>query len=883
MENLFGEDIQDRFRRDGFIILPRALLANSNTGGGNKTTVVDDFILQLFQEFAMPTIHTEAGAKQKIKLDDKKTYPTHGERKIFEVCAPGIGSHWQFLENNKTFNKTVDALFGQNKWTFSLNQDFAGACKVRHWYSPIVFPERGQRSIDGCCDDDENNIEETWFRKREKIFATKRHKLKFISLLNSNKSSCQKILDAAAVKETSSASSKFPSRDLVLICLHAFHRCLSHSSNKILRHKKPKRFVKISSEKNKNNNIEQRKEGKKCRDDDDNNINFNFTLSFRADEIYGRNAIFIYLRAAASSISFYPVNRRRVLGKGYHVDLGPGFDARLQRNMHGHPMQGLILLVLLSDSHEGAGGTFFVRRSHQTLLRKKLFAAVKTTNEDLNNYAQQAVQDLITTGDLYLSYEKPLFKTNIIEQIVSGKGSIVILHPWVIHGGTSNHNRDNLRIMMNGMIRYSEDAYVNHGMRILDNENVCKVGKSDSTNSTTETIRYLDENINKLYSDKTYSRNLHQQSASLIMPVHNGELWLDESLSSIFIQNYKGPIEVSFYDDSSTDSSFEKMLKWLMNLRYVGIDVRISKKNVQASVNRTERADGIGFAKNRAIENSSGSILVFFDADDVMLSDRVTMQIRDVVANPSSIIGTSWKRFPQNSTEHYQRWANTILNNDMILEQFRENTVQMPTWAMTRKCFDDVKGGFNESSPQLGEAEDTKFFHKHLSIHGMENEIHSKLSLLRSGSHDIPLLRYRWTSTSGTSRVPRRRLLEVRVSLFEERILKRPLWSTFQIWGCGRDAKNFIAALSNSSRKKIAVLLDLDPQKIGKRIVLSSPEEEEEVFSLPIEHFSSARSGVSTVVCVSKRRKGEYLESDELEQNVSSLGLVEGETLWYLF
>ena len=78
MENLFGEDIQDRFRRDGFIILPRALLANSNTGGGNKTTVVDDFILQLFQEFAMPTIHTEAGAKQKIKLDDKKTYPTHG-------------------------------------------------------------------------------------------------------------------------------------------------------------------------------------------------------------------------------------------------------------------------------------------------------------------------------------------------------------------------------------------------------------------------------------------------------------------------------------------------------------------------------------------------------------------------------------------------------------------------------------------------------------------------------------------------------------------------------------------------------------------------------------------------------------------------------------
>jgi len=54
---------------------------------------------------------------------------------------------------------------------------------------------------------------------------------------------------------------------------------------------------------------------------------------------------------------------------------------------------------------------------------------------------------------------------------------------------------------------------------------------------------------------------------------------------------------------------------------------------------------------------------------------------------------------------------------------------------------------------------------------------------------------------------------------------------------------------------------------------------------LPIEHFSAARRGVCTVVCVSKRRKGTISKDvdDELIENVSALGLVEGSTLWYFF
>jgi hypothetical protein len=447
---------------------------------------------------------------------------------------------------------------------------------------------------------------------------------------------------------------------------------------------------------------------------------------------------------------------------------------------------------------------------------------------------------------------------------------------------------------MNGMVRFSEDAFVYHGLRILDDDDdddVDDENDNDDTAQTTRTDLLLrggggGSTVTKaFYSSKTFSRNYHRQSVSIIMPVHNAEKWLDESVSSILTQSYDGPLEVSFFNDASTDGSFQKMREWMLALRYAGIDVKITEKSENTSGRLESKSEcknrpgGIGFAKNRSVEYSQGSILVFFDADDIMANDRVKMQVQHTIESPSSIIGTTWKRFPDGSTAHYEQWANRLSNEEMILEQFRENTVQMPTWAMARKCFDDVPGGFEESPPDSGEAEDTIFFHKHLDIHAEENKRRGKFPILRAASDDgcnreEPLLYYRWTETSGTSRVPRRRLLDLRVSIFEARVLSKPLWNEFQIWGCGRDARNFVTALSANAKKKIVAIVDLDDKKIGKMYN-----------NLPIEHFSAARRGMCTVVCVSKRRKGAISKDvdDELIENVSALGLIEGSTLWYFF
>ena len=60
-------------------------------------------------------------------------------------------------------------------------------------------------------------------------------------------------------------------------------------------------------------------------------------------------------------------------------------------------------------------------------------------------------------------------------------------------------------------------------------------------------------------------------SVSIILPVHNASRWLDEALSSVCAQIYRGPIEVSIFDDGSTDDSAATIRKWLETFERIGL------------------------------------------------------------------------------------------------------------------------------------------------------------------------------------------------------------------------------------------------------------------------------------------------------------------------
>jgi hypothetical protein len=276
-------------------------------------------------------------------------------------------------------------------------------------------------------------------------------------------------------------------------------------------------------------------------------------------------------------------------------------------------------------------------------------------------------------------------------------------------------------------------------------------------------------------------------SVCIIVPVHNAASWLDECLASVLTQTYRGSMQVSIYDDASTDGSDEVIRSWVPVLHAGGVSVVASGSRWPQSRGGGDggeaRAGGIGHGKNRSVAQSSGDFLVFLDADDIMRPRRVEVQVALATANPTAIVGGCWRRYPAGSTEHYETWANTLEDpRGLWLEQFREVTVQMPTWCIHRRVFDAV-GGFVESPPEDGEGEDLIFFQRHLDLHGATNTAVGRPSLVRAGSPTDPVLLYRWSPGSGAARVSRQQLLKIRTAAFERRVLSQPAWERFAVWG----------------------------------------------------------------------------------------------------
>ncbi|XP_072496992.1 queuosine-tRNA galactosyltransferase isoform X2 [Notamacropus eugenii] len=193
---------------------------------------------------------------------------------------------------------------------------------------------------------------------------------------------------------------------------------------------------------------------------------------------------------------------------------------------------------------------------------------------------------------------------------------------------------------------------------------------------------------------------------SIILPVHNAECWLDDCLQSVLEQDFEGTLELSIFNDASKDKSMNIINKWKIRLETLGIRVIVGGHD-------SPSPRGVGFSKNQAIAQSSGSYLCFLDSDDVMMPQRVRLQYKAAIQHPNSIIGCQVKREPPNSTERYTRWINNLTSKQLVTQVFTSYgpTVIMPTWFCSQEWFSQV-GKFDESGK--GVPEDLLFFYHHL-------------------------------------------------------------------------------------------------------------------------------------------------------------------------
>lgn len=100
---------------------------------------------------------------------------------------------------------------------------------------------------------------------------------------------------------------------------------------------------------------------------------------------------------------------------------------------------------------------------------------------------------------------------------------------------------------------------------------------------------------------------------SVIIPVYNGEKYLDEALQSVLNQSVE-PFEILIVDDCSTDRTAEIARRYGNGIRYI----------------RREKNGGAAAVRNDGVKKATGDYIAFLDADDYWDKQKLALQLREI-------------------------------------------------------------------------------------------------------------------------------------------------------------------------------------------------------------------------------------------------------------
>ena len=386
------------FRRDGVVILENAISSDT----------IEAFQMQVAAEVNAPLPSSERGAANRVNLSDPNTWPQGSARRVVEIVPAAIGSHWEALVASPKLKAALNALLGVEAWELPFNVLGRGKVNARHWYCPVVFPEKFGLSRDSgksATYETPGVPFEHAVRMRQPALATTgRYKLPVTS-----KNACAISRMRVRTAEEWRLLTRHPNTA-------SMHMPLLESAKLV-------------------------------------------------DVLRASNCKTPKRMSQPATISWETVNRRRVRGKGWHIDVGSSFQSVWARKLIGHRDQGIIVLVLLSDCSPGGGGTAFVRGSHKWVAEKIASHQLHDIRHlQLNFWASATVTNATASGRVQRDFtggRNENFTGNLgkIQQVVGEAGTIVLAHPWLVHAGTTNLLHIP-RMMLNGMARMKETAHI---------------------------------------------------------------------------------------------------------------------------------------------------------------------------------------------------------------------------------------------------------------------------------------------------------------------------------------------------------------------------------------------------------------------------------------
>jgi glycosyltransferase involved in cell wall biosynthesis len=141
---------------------------------------------------------------------------------------------------------------------------------------------------------------------------------------------------------------------------------------------------------------------------------------------------------------------------------------------------------------------------------------------------------------------------------------------------------------------------------------------------------------------------------SVLMPVFNGEEFIDQAIESILSQTFSD-FELLVIDDASSDKSAEIVLAY---------------KDTRIRYERNPLNLGLSGARNRAIKSSNGEYLAWLDCDDISLPTRLEKQVLLLDNNPSVGLCGTWVQTLGLDKEHIWEYPeqSEIVKSRMIFD-----------------------------------------------------------------------------------------------------------------------------------------------------------------------------------------------------------------------
>ena len=195
--------------------------------------------------------------------------------------------------------------------------------------------------------------------------------------------------------------------------------------------------------------------------------------------------------------------------------------------------------------------------------------------------------------------------------------------------------------------------------------------------------------------------------ASAIIPVHNGEAFIDEALRSLLAQTYPN-VEIIVVDDGSTDRTYALAEAHAPRVR---------------CIRHASRSGSASAPRNTGLRHATGEYICFLDADDILLPDRIEKRIEFLSSHPEAgLVFGDYRNFStagQADRSHFQtcsrlqmmlggRRSIVLTSEDATAILAQENFGISGTF-MIRRAVLESEPGFE---PTLRACEDFHFYYR---------------------------------------------------------------------------------------------------------------------------------------------------------------------------